>query len=322
MASSSSPTKRLTLLPPPPQPPRSPSPSPLSPRPPPPLHLTIRFSTSLPDLHLDILHPDTTTIATLKSLIRPRLPSPASTSRLRFIHSGKILPPSSTLSSVLKPLPPPPPSSSSANGKGKGKQPEGNPPPQRVYINCSIGDVLTQDELEEEEQSAAVPAAAPTQPAQVRDAGVRRRENVPRGFERLLSAGFTPAEVGQLRLQFRGIQAARHTPDTMPSPDTLRGMEDAWIDDNRGAGTGGGQGMGMEEEGGGQGGGGGDEFGLNAVVDAMIKGMFLGFVFPLGAVGWLLREEGIWPKRVQVFVSLGFLLSLSVGVVRALGGEG
>ena len=64
-----------------------------------------------------------------------------------------------------------------------------------------------------------------------------------RGFDRLLSGGFSPAEVNQLRLQFLTIQSNIHTPDTMPSPNTLRRMEDAWIDDNAGqASMGGGDG--------------------------------------------------------------------------------
>ncbi|KAJ9132225.1 hypothetical protein NKR19_g9372, partial [Coniochaeta hoffmannii] len=227
---------------------RSPSPSFT-----PPLHLTIRFSTSLPDLHLDILHPQQTTIAALKSLIRSRLSEPNRVRRLRFIHGGKILPDTSTLSSVLRAPPPPPPprngelsSSSSSSSRGnKGKGVEGRRDDgTRVYVNCSIGDVLTAREIEEEEGKAAASSPSPgttatpgtpvPTPADVRagqDAAPPSRP-APRGFDRLLQAGFTAAEVNQLRLQFRSIQAARHTPDTMPSPDTLRGMEDAWIDNN------------------------------------------------------------------------------------------
>ncbi|KAK1761218.1 DUF2407 C-terminal domain-containing protein [Echria macrotheca] len=325
----------------------------------PPLHLTVRFSAALPDLHLDILTPQQTTIATLKHLIRARLAADAKSSpaadsasraRLRFIHAGKILPSNAALSTVLKPLPPPPPSSSpsSADPKGKGKGIEGGRPQQRVYVNCSIGDELTPEELALEAATASSSSTASPQKIQLdtgHGLGVRSTASPasshgsvlpsqppppprPRGFDRLLATGFTPAEVNQLRLQFRSIQAARHTPDTMPSPDSLRGMEDAWIDSNAGGSSGsmGGSSGAASRTGDGEDGGGGgateDAFGLNAVVDALIKGMFIGFVFPLGAMGWLLREEGIWPKRMQVFVWLGFMLSLSVGMIRALGGEG
>lgn len=378
-SSSSSPTKRssqnLLALP---NTARSPSPLPRSPTSPsralfapPPLHLTVRFSTSLPDLHLDILTPHQTTIAALKHRIRARLAADAASKsalenatkrnafaaaargRLRFIHGGKILPVSATLSSVLKPIPPPPAASGSGQSdpKGKGKGVEGRPL-QRVYVNCSIGDELSAEDLALEAAAATSTATtATTTPSTPSPAntgstphtlhganstgihlntghglGVRSTASgtAPRqrGFDRLLATGFTPAEVNQLRLQFRSIQAARHTPDTMPSPDSLRNMEDAWIDSNGAAGAGASSGMGASGEDGDTAGAGTSEdaFGLNAMVDAMVKGMFIGFVFPLGAIGWLLREDGIWPKRVQVFVSLGFLVSLLVGLIRALGG--
>jgi len=142
----------------------------------------------------------------------------------------------------------------------------------------------------------------------------------------LLQAGFTAAEVNQLRLQFRSIQAARHTPDTMPSPDTLRGMEDAWIDNNN---TGGPPGMGGGSGGQGGGGGWGDEegggddmaAGLGGLLDTLVKGMFVGFMFPLGSVGWLIREEGLWSRRWQVFASFGVVFSFTIGLIRALSGD-
>lgn len=140
----------------------------------------------------------------------------------------------------------------------------------------------------------------------------------------------TPAEVNQLRLQFRSIQAARHTPDNMPSPDTMRSMEDAWLDGNAnstGSATatantgwfgfgfgfgGGGGGSGGEEDGAAS----GEELGLAGLVDVMIRGMMIGFLWPLASMTWLLREEGIWSKRWQVFVTFGFLLSITIGLIR------
>ncbi|ROV93013.1 hypothetical protein VPNG_09425 [Cytospora leucostoma] len=211
----------------------------------PPLLLTVRFSTSIPDLLLDIPHPQRTTAAALKHLIRSRLGQPNSQRRIRFIHGGKIIPDGAVLASVLKALPPPPTSAplsddqNSSGPRGKGKGVDGS---SRQSPNSSNND-----------------AAAPA----------------PRGFDRLLTAGFTPAEVNQLRLQFRSIQEARHTADTMPSPDGLRGMEDA--------------------------------------------GMFIGFIWPLGAVGWLVRDEEKISKRMRVFVYFGFVLSLLIGTVRNMG---
>lgn len=110
----------------------------------------------------------------------------------------------------------------------------------------------------------------------------------------------------------------------MPSPDSLRRMEDNWIDNNNttgGGGGGGGAGLAGEvdvndttaEE---------DEGRLAQVVDQLIQAMAVGFFFPLLAMGWLLREEGMLPKRWQVFIIMGVGLGLSVGIVRELTGEG
>lgn len=156
---------------------------------------------------------------------------------------------------------------------------------------------------------------------------MRTTDTGPRGFDRLLSAGMSTAEVNQLRLSFRSLHEARNTADTMPSPDTLRDMEDAWLDNNNDAGMmmhnnhpGGGGDMMTDGGGGGGGGGGGDEFGLPGVLDLLIKGMFIGFVWPLGAIAFLVRgdEERI-PKRMRMFVYFGFVLSLLVGTIRVIG---
>ena len=68
--------------------------------------------------------------------------------------------------------------------------------------------------------------------------------------------------------------------------------------------------------------GGEDAYGLSALAGPLIQGMLIGFVFPLGVVGWLGKEDGVWSRRMQVFVVFGVLLSLSVGLVRGLTGEG
>lgn len=362
-----------TPKPPPPPPPPPPQQRQYTP----PLLLTVRFSTSIPDLLLDIPYPRRTTVAALKHLIRSRLEQPNSQRRLRFIHGGKILPDGAALAAVLKALPPPPPaagpapSSSSRDdtpegerkGKGKGKAVEGAPGAagqqqllqQRVYVNCSIGDLLTDAELDEERRRAEEPApephrhqsplpplstAGPLPSGPFQPGGQRRAPGPlplggggstaapPRGFDRLLSAGFTAAEVNQLRLQFRSIQGARHTADTMPSPDALRGLEDAWIDNNHNDSAGAGAGAGVAghagENGGGEDGEGpaaaaGDEFGAAGVLDVLLVGMLVGFVWPLGAVGWLVRDEEKISKRMRVFMYLGFVFSFLVGTIRAIG---
>ncbi|KAF6831595.1 hypothetical protein CPLU01_06634 [Colletotrichum plurivorum] len=307
----------------------------------PPLLLRIRFTTSLPDLDLDIPSPSQTTVAALKHLIRGRLAQPDSQRRLRFIHQGKILPDASALSSVLRPLPPlpsasstpssPAPDTAAADPKGKGKAKAHDVAPPRVYVNCSIGDSLTDEELAAEAEAALrAPSDRPNPAGAGHDAHhaaaaaahPQTSRPTPRGFDRLLGAGFTAAEVNQLRLQFREIRAAGYTPDTMPSPDTMRSLEDAWIDTNAGGalpGAAGGAGSGDGERGAAAA---DDAFGaMGGILDVLIEGMFVGFFWPLGCLGWLSREESMLSGRWQDFIGFGVVLSIIIGVIRAFSGD-
>ncbi|OAA55775.1 putative protein family UPF0645, transmembrane [Niveomyces insectorum RCEF 264] len=337
--------------------------------------------------------------------------------RLRILYGGKILSDNASLGSTLRPVPPPPPSArsraassaaaavtSSSNRMNKNDHSNSNsnrstppPPPApppldapaRVYVNCSMGDVLSASELQAEESAAAREldahpfadggdgkGAGAIQSAVGRPGsrltphnghggggrqqthrgdgvvgmslggttssttGANAADNSaatshtttttppPRGFDRLLQAGFSAAEVNQLRLQFTSIQATRFTPDAMPSPDSLRTMEDNWLDNNN------------SSQGGGRGGGGGftgndaldgdgttpvaaadDEFGMPGLLDVMVRGMLIGFLFPLGSTCWLAREEGLWTRRWRAFVSFGVVVSLLIGTVKTLAGE-
>ncbi|RDL39239.1 uncharacterized protein BP5553_03579 [Venustampulla echinocandica] len=274
-----------------------------------PLRITVRFTTSIPDLLLDISDPDATSVDALKHLVRSRLEAPSSLRRLRFIYSGRLLKGDDILSAVLK-IPPPPPRAPDPNGKGKAV----DLPPIRVYINCSIGDELSTAELAAESLAATTPSEKSRKGASGSNDGSSSRATAtttpaPRGFDRLLSGGFTPAEVNQLRLQFLSIQANIHTPDSMPSPNTLRRMEDAWIDDNAGNA---GPGMGN----------GGFDFGDDGLgggaLDDLLWGNVMGFLWPLGCVGWLMREGGIWSGRRKIAVFTGFVLSLTFGMLRTV----
>jgi hypothetical protein len=273
-----------------------------------PLRVTVRFTTSIPDLLLDIPDPNETTVISLKHLIRSQLEAPTSKHRFRLIHSGKLLKDDDPLSAVLK-IPPPPPRAPDPKGKGKAIEPL----PPRVYINCSIGDALSAAELSAE----ASAATASSNKSKERDTSSDRKDGsasqstapAPRGFDRLLSGGFTPAEVNQLRLQFLSIQSNIHTPDTMPSPETLRRMEDAWIDDNAG-------------NTGARAGEGGFDFGDDGLgggaLDDLLWGNIMGFLWPLGCIGWIIREGGVWSRRRQIAVFTGFVLSITFGMLRVV----
>lgn len=270
----------------------------------PPLLITIRFPTSLPDVDIHISSPKNTTVVGLKQALRSRI---ASESRLRFIYQGRILDDSARLTTALRPLPLASGDSaaSSQDAKGKGKAAD-LPKPIRVYINCSIGDDLSPAELEEERIAAErLPDEASTSGNAPKSQFKRTR---PRGFDRLLQAGFTQSEISTLRTQFASIHSGRFAPDAMPSPDTMRSMEDSWIDSNAGeAPSAGGS---LDEE----------SSGMAAVLDVLIKGMMIGFFFPLGSLAWLLRQ-GVWSEKWQIFVGSGVILSLTVGVVMSLSSD-
>ncbi|KAI2622853.1 DUF2407 C-terminal domain-containing protein [Xylaria nigripes] len=267
----------------------------------------------------------------------------------------------SVLRTVPPPPPPPPPSSrlpdrdnrtstdlnkngpeetgtDATNNKSKGKSIPGRPEPApRTYVNCSIGDELSPAELESEAQAASLPPPSPSslQPplssattprpgSGLSVATTGSSATTPRGFDRLLSAGFTASEVNQLRLQFRSIHGSRYTPDTLPSPDSFRRMEDAWIDDNGAAvpsaansgANGGGGVLGI--------GGGGrdsDEVGLVGMVDVLIRGVITGFIWPLGSAGWLIREEGMFSDRWRFMVGVGVIFGVLIGFIRAISGD-
>lgn len=275
---------------------------------PPPLLLTIRFSTSHPDLPLDIPSPRTTSLASLKLLIRTSIPT-LSRRRLRFIHQGRILKPDSTsLASALDP-------------RNKGK----STPSERIFLNCSIGDVLSPSDLEEEARTSKLPpsdsaahassSSSEGQQHQQHDGGAGSTRRRRRGFDRLLDSGFSAGEVNQLRLQFRSIHEARHTPDTMPSHDTLLDMEDAWIDNN---------GTGQEDTTGEDhltGGGAGGANAIGDVLDVFLQGIVTGFFMPMASMAWLLREGGLWSKRRQVAVFFGVLVSVIIGLFKTISGE-
>ncbi|ESZ90060.1 hypothetical protein SBOR_9548 [Sclerotinia borealis F-4128] len=276
-----------------------------------PLHITIRFADSIPDLLLDIPTHNNITGVGLKHLIRSKLEPPASQRRFRFIYGGKFIGDDDFLTAILK-VPTSPPRAIDAKGKGKGKGLE--PPPARVYINCSIGDdVLSLSDIDAETLAATTAFNKPKkeESSDIASAslGVPASSTTvaPRGFNRFLSAGFSPAEVNQLRLQFQSIQANIHTPDTMPSPDTLLRMEDSWIDNNAGNGAGGAEG-GFDF---------GDD-GMGSGFDDLLWGNIIGFLWPLGCVVWVLREPGILSSRRQIAVFTGFLLSITFGFLRVL----
>lgn len=309
------------------------------------LLLTVRFSASIPDLLLDIATPETTTSAGLKQLIRAHLPSELSTHRLRLIYAGRGLEDSTSLTASLR-LPPPwspariskVSNNGSASLKEKGKELAREQP--RLYIHCSIGDIiLSETDLADEAATASTllkkePDDSITTPEQRQKQKQQEEASTtipaPRGFDRLLTAGFTAAEVIALRSQFLAVQSVSRTPDTMPSGTELRDLEDRWLDDGTTTGSaatggsgggGGGVGGGIGDDAGDD--GGGDEgawfgTGSRGAIDDMLWGAVMGFFWPIGCAMWLRREEGVWSWRKGLAVIVGVVVNAAFGAMRIM----
>jgi hypothetical protein len=313
------------------------------------LLITVRFSASIPDLHLDVPDAETTTGAGLKQLIRAELPSSLASHRLRLIYAGRGLEDTTALATSLK-LPPSPSRSprpavddddgdelsaaedGSAKSKAKGKQPLRDSRP-RLYIHCSIGDIaLSESDLAAEASVASTvllqkkkdgsrstsllaPPDTHTSPSQSQPQAQQATSTTPapRGFDRLLSAGFTAAEVTALRSQFLAVQSVSRTPDTMPTGEELRDLEDRWMDEGSTV---------AQAQGGGD--AGDDDGGLvlgsgsRTAIDDMLWGAVMGFFWPVGCAMWLRREEGVWSWRKGYHVFVGVVVSAFFGAVRMM----
>ncbi|CAI7656960.1 unnamed protein product [Penicillium pancosmium] len=250
--------------------------------------------------------------------------------------------------------------SGSRNAIDKGKQAVRDSRP-RIYIHCSIGDIALSDSDLEAEAAIASTTLLQKQKDELMKLGPRHGSSLfpsstsgpggldgsgsqqastassssatappttttpaPRGFDRLLSAGFTASEVTALRSQFLAVQSVTRTPDTMPSGEELRDLEDRWMDEgstsaNLGDGAGGSGGAG----GGGGGFGGDDDGGLGtgsrSAWDDMLWGAVMGFFWPVGCAMWLRREEGVWSWRKGVAVFVGVVMNAAFGAARIMG---
>ena len=294
------------------------------------LLLTIRFSASISDLYLDIPTPETTTAAGLKQSIRTHLPSDLSTHRLRLIYAGRGLEDATALAISLRlPSPPPPKANKDESAKkDKGKEPVREQP--RVYIHCSIGDIILSESDLAEEAAAASTLLRKRQDGSGDEYEAKQQEEkqkqqastttpAPRGFDRLLTAGFTAAEVTALRSQFMAVQSVSRTPDTMPSSAELRELEDRWLDEGTTTGSGT---MGTGVGGGGAGGDGDDDgsfgTGSRGAIDDMLWGTVMGFFWPMGCAMWLRREEGVWSWRKGLAVFVGVVVNAAFGAMRIM----
>jgi DUF2407 ubiquitin-like domain/DUF2407 C-terminal domain len=186
-----------------------------------PFHASIRFSTTtLNDLEITIPNVNTTpppTVATLKEQIRFLRPVETHNRRIRLILAGKVLMDQSLLK-VIRAQHSRRPSFAPAPPSVKGKEKEQII--HRLWIHCSLGEQVTDEEFESEERVNQTQSTLP----------------LPVGFDRLRSAGFTDDDIASLRAQFQRFHASR-TGDEDDGVD-ITAMEERWLDETIGLGGG------------------------------------------------------------------------------------
>lgn len=277
------------------------------------MDLVIRFTTSEEDLVIHVADAKSTTPLSVKQRIRQQASNAISGNRLRLISAGRFLPDAVALSKCLTiPLPPSAAAPDLGNLRGKGKEPVPQPRTPRVTINCSVGDALTlaelaaESEAAEEADTALLTGAETTQGLSQRHDGGQRTSTAtasePRGFDRLLSQGFNQAAVAEMRAQYLQILSYSRTPDTMPSGDELRALEDRWLDNNDATNGSGVDGTGAFN-------------GEDGALEDMLWGNIIGFFWPVAMVIWF-REDGMWSRRRQISVLTGMLVNLTFGFLR------
>lgn len=300
------------------------------------IHLIVRFASILPDIPLPITSPHTITVAALKQLIRTHLPREHADSGIRLIAGGRVLEAKQSVDEALR-LPKLLAIQQTSHqtharqtpaAKGKAKVIL-----QTVYVHAALSGPLSPTSLAKEADLALLPVEISLPPSSTTygpgsataDAdGVAVQTQALLGFNRL--TGFSQADVASLRAQFRAQVAARHTPDTMPGDAALRVLEERWLDSGSGS-SGGNGGVGTSAIAGisaadepGTVAGIGEEDDNSAALDDALWGAVTGFFWPLGAVAWGLREEGVWSRRRQLGVLAGVIVNLGFGVLKILNG--
>lgn len=226
--------------------------------------------------------------------------------RLKLLHNGRVLSSYNDFSREIQYLQ------------------EGNEGPVKIYFHCIIGENLTEDELKKE-------ASLDQQPS-------KSTSEAPKGFNRLLSQGFSEADIEELRQQFFSLHGRSLPPNA--TQEQVQELEDRWIDSTVGHDI--------------------DEFPANVRFDQptgntdadagegttstdigstadtrhqMIrrnleahKDLFFGVCvgFALGALAIVLlflEVGGVFSKKTRMAIISGVIVNISFGILRNWGGE-
>lgn len=231
----------------------------------------IKFSDgSIPDLKLDINNVTKLTTSRLRKEIRHLVGGITLNRRLRLIHSGRILSDQTDLAKDVARI---------------HDDHDSELPISKVYIHCSIGDILSPAELASGNEH---------------DTRVPTRTTLPelRGFDRLRASGFSDDDITQLRQQFSSIHGYGTATDS-GNREELAQLEEQWID------------TGVTDQADGTAALLGGDY-LDDLIGILI-GMFLG-VFAL----FFMKESSLFSKRQQKALVAGVAVNFSFALLRLL----
>ncbi|KAK9452227.1 DUF2407 C-terminal domain-containing protein [Limtongia smithiae] len=250
------------------------------------MSLGIRFSrASIPDLVLPLPAPGTPlTVLAVKRLIRRDRADDTARRRLRLIYGGRVLADKEDLAHTTRAI-----AERHADLAARQVQfpaqsgGQDAVEPLVIWLHCSVGDALTDEELSNETDTGSQPAPS-TLPQ-------------PMGFDRLRSAGFSEQDIAQLRAQFSRLHGVAGGAGSSGDPDAARQMEERWIDEGASAPDTlpDGSPVGVYED--------------------LFVGTIVGFFLGLVAL-FFLREGSIFSKRQQMAIIAGIIINVSFAILR------
>lgn len=135
----------------------------------------------------------------VRSEIRNAYPELA-TKRLKLLHNGRVLSSNSDFSKEIRFL--------------KNQEGEEKDEIVKIYFHCIVGNDLTPEELAQETSLDQQP--------------LKSTSEAPKGFNRLLSQGFSETDIEDLRQQFLNLHGRSLPPNA--NPEQIQELEDRWID--------------------------------------------------------------------------------------------
>lgn len=263
------------------------------------VQLIIKFSdSSLDDLALDVEDISKVSVSSIRRQIRETVGGKTTNRRLRLIHNGRLLNENTDIARDVAKVSVKGKEINSSQITGGSSNINSSSSPKRIYVHCSVGDILDANELLREnelDKKAIIKSTGPEL----------------RGFDRLRQAGFTDTDINVLRHQFTSMnggaaaaaagaagRSGTGDPIAIPSAtqeEELTRLEEQWIN------------TGVTED------NAANASGNDHLEDltGLLIGMFLGVMSLL-----FLKEGGLFTPRQRRFILGGVFINFLFALVR------